>query len=115
MSNVFATFIIPNGLKNSCIAKIEAKDAQGQFLQRGLPGMFETPLIATGDAANAPTKAWISSGMMSPEEIAYLNAQLPGPFEFSTGEYIDEQGKPQKEDGHGFMSRKGFRMKPGTL
>jgi hypothetical protein len=115
MSNVFSTFIITNGLKNSCITKINAKDAQNNLLHPGLPGMFETPLVNTNDADNAPAKAWISSGVMSEEEVAYLNAQLPGPFEFSTGEYIDEQGKSQKEDGHGFMSRKGYRMKPGTL
>jgi hypothetical protein len=113
--NQFACFIVPNGLKNAAIAKLEAKDAQGSFLHPGLPGMLETPLIANTGADNAPTTGWISSGIMSDAEIAYLNAQLPGPFEFSTGEYTDEQGKPQKEDGHGFMSRKGYRMKPGTL
>jgi hypothetical protein len=113
--NQFATFIITNGLKAASVAKLSAKDAQDNLLHPGLPGMFTTPLIGKAAADNAPTTGWISSGIMSDVEIAYLNAQLPGPFEFSTGEYIDEQGKPQKEDGHGFMSRKGYRMKPGTL
>jgi hypothetical protein len=111
----FAVFIITNGLKAASAAKLSSKDAQDNLLHPGLPGMFTTPLIGKAAADNAPTTGWISSGEMSDAEIAYLNAQLPGPFEFSTGEYTDEQGKPQKEDGHGFMARKGYRMKPGTL
>jgi hypothetical protein len=115
MSTIFATYIITNGLRAASVAKLSSKDAQNNLLHPGLPGMFTTPLIAIGGADNAPTTAWISSGMMSTEEVAYLNAQLPGPFEFSTGEYTDGQGKVQKEDGHGFMARKNYKLKPGTL
>jgi hypothetical protein len=111
----FATYIITNGLKAASVAKLSAKDAQDNLLHPGLPGMFQTPLISKTGNDNAPVTGWISSGIMSDAEIAYLNAQLPGPFEFSTGEYTDEQGKPQKEDGHGFMDRKGYRMKPGAI
>jgi hypothetical protein len=114
----FATYIITNGLKAASVAKLSAKDAQNNLLHPGLPGMFTTPLIGKAAADNAPTTGWISSGIMSDAEIAYLNAQLPGPFEYSTGEYdttINGQPAKVKEDGHGFMARKGYRMKPGTL
>lgn len=74
-----------------------------------------TPLIEIGSADDAPATHWISSGWMSPEEVAYLNAQLPTAFEFSDGTFdtvID--GEPVKitEDGNAFMARKGYRMKP---
>jgi hypothetical protein len=118
MTYIFATFIIPNGLKNQVITKCEAKDAQGNYLHPGLPGMFTAALVNTADADNAPAKAWASSGMMTEEEVAYCNAQLPGPFEYSTGEYdatIDGKPTKVKEDGHGFLARMGYRLKPGEL
>jgi hypothetical protein len=118
MSLVFATFVIPNGLKNGCVTKIEAKDAQGNFLFPGLPGMFTAELVNAGDSDAAPARAWVSSGWMSEAELAYLNAQLPGPFEYSPGEYdatVDGQPTKVKEDGLGFINRKGYRLKQPTI
>jgi hypothetical protein len=105
---MFATYIITNGLKNASLAKAE----DGTF--PGLAGMFKTALIAKTGNDNSPITAWVSSGLMSEEEVAYLNSVLPGPFEFSTGEYED-QGQVVKEDGHSFIARKNYRMKPDVV
>jgi hypothetical protein len=101
---IWATYIITNGLKTASVAKLAAKDAQGNPLHPGLQGMFTTPLGSSGS-----TTHWISSGWMSEEEIAFLDSQLPVAFHKSTGKFIDEQGE-HIEDGHGAMARFGLRM-----
>ena len=116
--NKFATYIITSGLKTSSISKLEAKGQEGGLLFPGLPGMFTTALIAKTGTDTSPTTAWISSGWMSEEEIAHLNAQLPGPFEYSDGTFdttIDGKAVKVSENGHAFMARKGYRMKPESV
>lgn len=99
MANVFATYIIPQGLITQARSKVTGVEGFP-----GLAGMFITPVIKKNDPDNAPTTHWISSGWMSQEEVDYLNSQLPGPFESS----VDE-------DPHIMMERLVLRLKPGNM
>ena len=106
MSNlVFATYIITNGLKNASKAKTD--NAPGL---PGLAGMFFTPLSASGTGS---ATHWASSGYFQPEEIAYIDSQLPVAFQKGTGEVeITVDGKPTKvpEDGLGFIKRQNLKI-----
>lgn len=66
------TWIIPKGLQQASIATSDNPDAP-----QGVKNMFRVPLSKTG---NEPVTHYLSSGLMSEEQVAYLDAELPGPI-----------------------------------
>lgn len=78
----YRAFVITAGNLTASKAKCEAKGQEGNFLYPGLPGHFKTPLSPTG-AGNATH--YISAGLFSDEEAAYLEAQLPASLTVSDG------------------------------
>ena len=65
------TYIIPKGLQTASIAVSDNPDAP-----QGVKNMFRVPLSKTG---NEPVTHYLSSGLMSEAQVAYLDAELPGP------------------------------------
>ena len=82
MSHIYRAFIITAGNLTASKAKCEAKNAQGQFLHAGLPGHFKTALSPSG---SLPATHYISAGLFSDAEAAYLEAQLPASLTVSDG------------------------------
>lgn len=100
MANIEVTYIVPAGLLAQALAKCNTE------LHPGLLGMFTTPVIRKTDADGANPTHYITSGWLSEEEVAYLNAQLPGPFESSL---------VADENPHAMLKRLGRKLKPGTI
>ena len=80
MTETRYTYIIPKGLQTASIAISDDPDAP-----QGVANMFRVPLSATG---SNPVTRYLSSGLMSEEEVAYLDAELPGPIPNTI--YLDE-------------------------
>lgn len=95
--HVFHTYIIPNGLVVSARAKVT-----GVEHLPGIAGMFTAALSSTG---NLPATHYASSGWMSPEEVAYLDANLPRAFDESDGTF---NGEP--EGVHQMITRLGLKL-----
>lgn len=105
--NVFRTYVITSGNLTATKAKLEAKGQDGRFLMPGLPGMFTTPLSSTG---NLPATRYASAGLLSQEEAAYLDAELPKSVDISDGTYTDPEGNTVQEGPHEFFARLGLKM-----
>lgn len=117
--NARYTFLIPAGLVTQARAKCKAAKDDPLINLPGLDGMFLTPVIAAANANSVAAKWFISSGWLSDAEVAYLNAQLPGPFEASdfTVEITLPDGSTQRveEDAHTMLVRLGLKLKTTPL
>lgn len=66
------TYIIPAGVVTSVRSRLKDEDAI-----IGLDGMFTVPMSPNG---NLPATHYCSSGILSDEQVAFLEASLPRPF-----------------------------------
>lgn len=111
MNYVFRTYIITSGNLTAAKAKLEAKGQEGNFLYPGLPGHFTTALSGNGQT---PATRYASSGLFSPEEAAYLDAELPKSVDISDGTLTttDDLGNPVviAEGPHELFKRLGLKM-----
>lgn len=106
----YRTFIITAGNLTAAKAKLEAKGQDGRFLYPGLVGSFQTALNGTG--TGAPTR-YVSSGLFSPEEAAYMEANMPQALDVSDGTttvIIDGVPTVVPEGPHALLARLGLKI-----
>lgn len=106
----YRAFVITAGNLTASKAKLEAKGQEGNFLYPGLPGLFKTALSPSG-AGNATH--YISAGLFSDAEAAYLEAQLPASLTVSDGttqKTIDGVLTTVPEGPHALLARLGLKM-----
>lgn len=114
MSFIYRTYIITVGNLTAAKAKLEAKGQDGRLLCPGLPGHFTTALSGNG---NLPATRYISSGLLSPSEVAYLDAELPRSIDVSDGTRtvnVDGVTTTVLEGPHEFIARLGLKLVAGT-
>lgn len=107
---VFRTYLITAGNLAAAKAKLEAKGQDGRFLYPGLPGHFATELSGTGAL---PATRHAASGLFSPEEATYLDAQLPRSVDISDGTLtttVDGQSVTVAEGPHEMFARLGLKI-----
>lgn len=98
MTYVFRTYVITAGNLTAAKAKLEAKGQEGNSLYPGLVGHFTTPLSASG---SLPATRYAASGLFSPEEAAYLDAELPKSVDIDDG---------TAGSAHDFFAQLGLKM-----
>lgn len=74
---IITTYIIPKGVLTATKNNINSANYES------LKGMFTTPLSSSG---NKPATHYISSGVLSQEEIDFLDSNIPPAFVKRQGE-----------------------------
>lgn len=87
---IITTYIIPKGVLTATQNNINSANYES------LKGMFTTPLSSNG---SEPASHYISSGVLSQEEIDFLDANIPPAF-------VKRQG----DDPHELMAQQNLRM-----
>lgn len=70
------TYIIPKGVLTATLQKIDESEIAG------LVGMFSTPLSKSG---SLPATHYISSGILSDEQVQFLDDNIPPAFTKDVG------------------------------
>lgn len=87
---IITTYILPKGALTATKNNINSANYES------LKGMFTTPLSSSG---NNPATHYISSGVLSQEEIDFLDANIPPAF-------VKRQG----DDPHAMMAEQNLKV-----